>query len=363
MITRIRAALSSRVAVSSMLLSALRRLPVCALVCAATLARAQEAPDFLRGRTITIVVGSDAGAGHDAYGRLVGRHFGKHAPGGPNVIVQNQPGAGSLTMVNALAVSGAKDGSVIGAPQSSVAFERLLHILSPGGGAAQFDAMQINWLGVAAQDTFVALGWSKGRIRTTADFLTQDFVVSASGPNTDGYLVVTMLNKLLGARIRPITGYKGTGPQLLALERGEVDGAAMSFSTVAVQRPNLLRDKEIVILLQVGRERHGDLPDVPLLSDFMKTEEDRLVLSLIFDKYQMGRSFFLPPGVPQDRVEALRRAFDATMKDPALLAEAAAQKLEINPLSGAQAQALVARLYAAPDHLVRKARNLLAAAQ
>jgi len=116
-------------------------------------------------------------------------------------------------------------------------------------------------------------------------------------------------------------------------------------------------------LLQVGRERHADLPDVPLLSDFMKTEEDRLVLSLIFDKYQMGRSFFLPPGVPQDRVEALRRAFDATMKDPALLAEAAAQKLEINPLSGAQAQALVARLYAAPDHLVRKARNLLAAAQ
>jgi len=172
-----------------------------------------------------------------------------------------------------------------------------------------------------------------------------------------------MLNKLLGARIRPITGYKGTGPQLLALERGEVDGAAMSLSTVTVQRPNLLRDKEIVILLQVGRERHADLPDVPLLSDFMKSEEDRLVLSLIFDKYQMGRSFFLPPGVPHDRVEALRRAFDATMKDPALLAEAAAQKLEINPLSGAKAQALVARLYAAPDHLVRQARDLLAAAR
>ena len=334
-----------------------------ALACASMGASANAQQGVYSGKTITIVVGSDAGAGHDAYGRLVGRHIGKHIAGAPNVIVQNQPGAGSLTMVNALAVSGAKDGSVIGAPQSSVAFERLLHILSPGGAAAQFDATKLNWLGTAAQDTFVALGWGKGRIQSTSDLLSKEFVVSASGPNTDGYLVVTMLNKLLGTRIRPISGYKGTGPQLLALERGEVDGAAMSFSTVSVQRPNLLRDKDIVILLQVGREKHPDLRDVPLLSELMKTDEDRVVLSIIFDKYQMGRSFFVPPGVPEERVVALRRAFDATMKDSALLSEAAAQKLEVNALSGEDVQALVTRLYATPENLVKKARDLLAAAK
>ena len=226
-------------------------------------ASAQQVSDFYRGRNLTIVVGSDAGSGYDAYARLVGRHIAKHIPGNPVVIVQNQPGAGSITMANALSNSAAKDGATIGAPQSSVAFERLLHLLSPGGKTANFDATKLNWLGTVAQDTFVVLGWHKSKVSTTDEMLTKEFVIGTSGPNTDGSLIVAIMNRLLGTSIKLITGYKGTAAQLLALERGEIDGSSMAYATVSTLRPNLHEAKEISVILQIGRARHADLKSVP----------------------------------------------------------------------------------------------------
>ncbi len=328
------------------------------LMCAAT-ANAQTPTEFYRGKTLSIVVGSDAGSGYDAYARLVSRHIARHIPGAPNIIVQNHPGAGSVTMANQLANVSARDGTVIGAPQSSVAFERLLHLLGPGGKAANFDATKLNWLGTAAQDTFVVLGWHKSKVSTTQDMMTKEFVIGTSGPNTDGSLIVAVLNKLLDTKIKLINGYSGTAPQLLALERGEIDGSSMAYSTVLALRPNLHRDKEITVLLQIGRTKHPDLPDVAFLADMMKTDEDKAILSVIFDKYQMGRPFFAPPGVPAERVELLRKAFDATMKDPAFIAEAAQLHLELNPLPGSEVQALIERLYATPEPMARQARLLL----
>ena len=323
------------------------------------LAPAQSPADFYRGKTITLFVGSDAGSGYDAYARLVARHIVRHIPGNPAIIVQNQPGAGSITMANSLANLAATDGTAIGAPQSSVAFERLLYLLSPGGKTANFDATKLNWLGTVAQDTFVVLGWHKSKVKTTEDMLTKDFVVGTSGPNTDGSLIVAVLNKLLATKIRLITGYSGTAPQLLTLERGEIDGAAMAYSTVVTLRPDLHRDRQIPVLLQIGRQKHPELPDVAFLPELMKNDADRAIISIIFDKYQMGRPFFAPPGVPADRVAALRAAFDAAMKDPVLIAEAAQLKLELSPLPGVEVQALVHRLYAAPPDLVHNARLLL----
>ncbi len=322
-------------------------------------AAAQAPADFYRGKQINLVVGSDAGSGYDAYARLVSRHLGKHIPGNPAFVIQNQPGAGSITMANTLSNVGAKDGTAIGAPQSSVAFERLLHLLSPGGKTANFDATKLNWLGTVAQDTFVVLGWHLSKVKTTQDMLTKDFVIGTSGPNTDGSLIVAVLNKLLGTKIRLITGYSGTAPQLLALERGEIDGSSMAYGTVLTLRPNLHRDKEITVLLQIARQKHPDLPDVAFLPDLMKSDEDRAIVSVIFDKYQMGRPFFVPPGVPAERVALLRKAFDETMKDPALIAEAEQLKLEMSPLPGTEVQALIDRLYATPEPMVKKARMLL----
>ena len=173
-------------------------------------ALAQSPADFYRGKTINMVVGSDAGSGYDSYARLLARHIGRHIPGNPNIVVQNQIGAGSITMTNAVANVGARDGTVIGAPQSSVGVERLLHLLSPGGRTANFDATKLNWLGTIAQDTFVVLGWHKSKVRTAEDMLTKEFVIGTSGPNTDGSLIVAIINKLLGTKIRLITGYSGT---------------------------------------------------------------------------------------------------------------------------------------------------------
>ena len=329
------------------------------IVSAVHCARAQPSTDFYRSKTVNMVVGSDAGSGYDAYARLVARHIGKHIPGNPSIVVQNHPGAGSITMTNQLANVGSRDGATIGAPQSSVAFERLLHLLGPGGKAAAFDATKLNWLGTAAQDTFVVLGWHKSKVRTYNDMLTKEFVIGTSGPNTDGSLIVAVLNKLLGAKIKLINGYSGTAPQLLALERGEIDGASMAYSTLLTLRPNLHRDKEISVLLQIGRTKHPDLAEVAFLPDIMHSDEDRAIISVIFDKYQMGRPFFVPPGVPIERVEILRAAFDAVMKDSALIAEAAQLKLELSPLSGREVQALIERLYATPEPMVRQARQLL----
>ena len=329
------------------------------LLLGAASACAQAPADFYKGKTLSIVVGSDAGSGYDAYARLVSRHIAKHISGAPNIIVQNHPGAGSVTMANQLANAGAKDGTVIGAPQSSVAFERLLHLLTPGGKSANFDATKLNWLGTAAQDTFVVLGWHKSKVSTAEDMMTKEFVIGTSGPNTDGSLIVAVMNKMLGTKIKLINGYNGTAPQLLALERGEIDGSSMAYSTVLTLRPNLHRDKQITVLLQIGRAKHPDLQDVTLLSDLMKSDEDRAILSVIFDKYQMGRPFFAPPGVPQERVELLRKAFDDAMKDPALIAEAAQLHLELSPLPGKEVQSLIERLYATPEPMVRKARMML----
>jgi tripartite-type tricarboxylate transporter receptor subunit TctC len=335
------------------------KLAAALLVALALPAVAQTPADFYKGKTINLVVGSDPGSGYDAYARLLSRHLGKHIPGNPAFVVQNQLGAGSITMVNSVANTGARDGTVIGAPQSSVVVERLLHLLSPGGRTANFDATKLQWLGTMAQDTFVVLGWHKSKVQTAEDMLTKEFVIGTSGPNTDGSLIVAIINKLLGTKIKLITGYSGTAPQLLALERGEIDGSSMAYSTVLTLRPNLHRDKEISVLLQIGRQKHPDLADVALLDDLLKDPQDKAAVAIIFDKYAMGRPFFTPSGVPPERVALLRQAFDAALRDPALLAEADQQKLELSPLPGSEVQALVERLYASPEDLVKRARLLL----
>lgn len=305
-------------------------------------------------------VGSDAGAGYDAYARLIARHLGKYIPGAPTIIVRNMPGAGSLTMANFLVNQAPKDGTSIGAPQSSVAVERLLHLLSPDGKAAHFEATKLKWLGSATQDTFVLLAWHAVKAKSVQDMTNTEFVVGASGPNTDGSLVVATMNKMLGTRIKLVTGYRGTAAQLLAIERMEIDGAVMAYSTAATLRPDLRTSGKINVLLQIGEAPHPDLNGVPFLTDLLKSDDERAITSLLFAKYRMGRPYFVAPEVPEDRLAVLRNAFDAAIKDPDLLAEAKTQRLEIDPVGGAEVQALVQRLHGTPASLVQQARDIVA---
>src|SRR4051812_5433130 len=299
-------------------------------------ARAEPIAEFYAGKTISFYVGSEAGSGFDAYARLVARHLGKHIPGNPVIVVLNQPGAGSITMVNTLANISAKDGTAIGAPQSSALMEKLLHLVSAGGKAANFDAVALNWIGNAAQDVFVLFSWSEGKIKSFADLTQTEMLSGSAGPNTDGSLVAHALNNVFGTKIKLITGYSSSSGELLAMERGEIDGAALAYNSAVALRPDWVDQKKIRFLLQMGLTPEPRLADVPFALDLVKSEEERQVLELIFAKYQTGRPYFVAPGVPEERVAALRAAFDETVKDPGLLADAKTQRLEISPMTGGQ---------------------------
>jgi tripartite-type tricarboxylate transporter receptor subunit TctC len=307
-----------------------------------------------------MMIGSDAGSGFDIYARLLARHLADHIPGRPSIVPENLSTAGGIVMSDDVADRDPKDGTYIAVPQSSVAFERLLHLLSPDGGTARFDAAKLNWLGTTAQDVFVMIGSGASPVKTMAQLqAAPHYVVGASGPNTDGSILVALMNQMLGTHIKLVTGYSGASGELLAIERGEIDGAPMAFSSAITLRPNLLTDGKNQVMLQMGAAPRAGLKGVPFFADLVKTDADRAVLSLVFAKYEMGRPYFVAEGVPADRVALLRRAFDETMRDPAFLAEAKTMRLEVSPLGGDAVQKLIARLYAQPDDLVVRTRKLL----
>ena len=321
-------------------------------------ARAQPVAEFYKGKQVSVLVGSGAGGGFDAYARLVSRHLGDHIPGSPSVVVLNKPGAGSLTMVNGLVNAGPFDGATIGAPQSSAAVEELLHIGSKGGSAAKFKATALHWLGSATQDVFILFSWHASKIQSLDDLKRTEMLLGSSGPNTDGSLISNALNRILGTKIKLISGYQTSGAEMLAMERGELDGNAMAYASVATMRPDWIADGTIKVLAQMGMEPQPGL-DAPFVLDLVKNPDDRAVLELIFAKYQMGRPLFVPPGTPADRVAALRTAFDRTMADPKLLADADKMHLEVRAVSGKDVQAMVERLYKTPPALAQRARDAL----
>jgi tripartite-type tricarboxylate transporter receptor subunit TctC len=320
---------------------------------------ADPVADFYKGKQISLYIGTDVGGGYDVYGRILARHLGKHIPGNPTVVVRNMPGAGSLTMGNFIANVGPKDGTALAAPQSSLAVEGLLHLASAGGKAANFDATKLNWIGNAAQDVFVLFAWHAAKAKSVADLATTELALGAAGPNTDGALVAAALNKVLGTKIKLVVGYQSSAAHMLAMERGELDAAALAYTSLTTMRPDWIRDEKVRLLVQCGVNPHPDLKHVPFVLDLVKSAQDRQVLELIFSKYQIGRPFFVASGVPADRVAALRTAFDAAMKDPELLADSRQSRVEISPMSGAQVQAMVEKLYGAPQPLVARAREIL----
>jgi tripartite-type tricarboxylate transporter receptor subunit TctC len=273
--------------------------------------------------------------------------------------VRNMPGSGGLTMANHIANIGAKDGTIVGISQSTIAFEGLLHLVSAGGKAAQFEADKLTWIGSAAQSTFLVAAWHTAKAKSFADLATTELILGSSGLNTDGALITAALDKVLGTKIRLVPGFQSGSGQVLALERGEIDAAALEYSTISAMRPDWIRDGKLRFLVQCGLRRLVDLPDVPFALDYVKSPEDRQVLELIFSKYQFGRPYVAAPGIPANRATALRSAFDQAMKDPALLAEAQKQHLNISPMSGIEVQTMVEQLYRTPQSVKERAREIL----
>jgi tripartite-type tricarboxylate transporter receptor subunit TctC len=278
-----------------------------------------------------------------------------HIPGQPTVIVQNQPGAGSLTMTNQLYASGPFDGTVIGAPFNGLPTTPLLQ---PGG--ARFDATRLNWIGSSNRETQVTYVWHTAPVQNIAELAEKELVVGAQAPGSTQYDFPILANRLFGFKFKVITGYESTPKIHLAMERGEVHGnGATNWSTLKLLNSNWLEEKKVKAIAQWSLNRHPELTDVPMILDLAKSEADRQALRLALARLEFGRPFFLPPNVPPERVEALRRAFDATMRDPAFLTETEKLKIEVEPLTGEQVATLVAEAYATPADTVARVREAM----
>ena len=316
--------------------------------------------DFFVGKQMSLLIGTTAGGGYDAYGRLLARHISRHIPGNPAVVAKNMPGAGGLTAANYLYNRGPKDGTEILIVQNGLPFERLFQTLSPEGKNALFDATKFGWIGSATQTVFVTVTWHASGVRTLQDAMAKETILGASTPSADSYILAMLSNNLLGTRFKVVHGYAGATEVSLAVENGEVQGeAGKDWTTLTATKPQWIRDKLIHILVQMGMNAHPDLKGVPMAIELAKSPDDREIMEVVFAKYGMARPFFTAPGVPSERLALLRRAFDATMSDPVVIAEATKLGMEVSPVRGEAVEALVTKMMATPDGLAARARDVL----
>jgi tripartite-type tricarboxylate transporter receptor subunit TctC len=314
---------------------------------------AQTVEQFYKGRTVSIVVGFATGGAYDPYARLLARHLPNHLPGAPAIVIKNMQGAGSVLAANHVYNVSPKDGSELGVIAGSAAIEPVF-----GNKSTQFNGQKFTWLGSANNEIAGCLAWHATPFHTAEDLFQQEMITGASGASNLEF--PTAMNTVLGTKMKLVRGYAGPAAILLAVERGEVQGMCGMINTiVGTQRPDWIRDKKVRILMQIGLERTARMGSAPFVMDYAKSEDDKRVLRLIFGWTIMGRPFLAPPGIPEDRRAALIKAFDATMKDPAFLEEAAKQRLEIDPIGGAQIDAFLADVYGTPKSLVERAAKIL----
>jgi tripartite-type tricarboxylate transporter receptor subunit TctC len=307
---------------------------------------AQSVADFYRGKTITMAVGTSPGGDYDLRMRMVARYIGRYIPGNPTIIATNMPGAGQMLVANWLAGVAPKDGTVIVALSQNLPVSQ-----ATGASGVKYDVRQFNWIGNTTDSPNVINSWYTTGIRTIGDVMQRELVVGATGIASGSYLYPHALNTLVGTKFKIVTGYPGGNDINLAMERGEVGGrGSNSWASWKSTRPQWLAEKKVYILVQVGVRRNPELPDVPTLQELAHNDLDRQVLTFISADTAISRPLVTNAGVPRERVEALRRAFDATMKDADFLAEAAKTKTDIGPMSGEEAQRIAtATIEASPE--------------
>lgn len=327
-----------------------RYLAAALLFAGASLGTASAQEDFYAGKQINLIIGADVGAGFDAYARLLATHMSKFIPGNPRIVPQNMPAAGGLQATNFLYNVAPKDGLTIGALQRTAAQAPL-----QGQPGADYDASEFNWLGSLASEIGVCVADASSPVQRFEDLFEHELIVPGSA-QSDSELHPRIFNNIFGTKFEVITGYAGGAQLRLALEQGEVDGrCGWSWSSLKQQQPDWIEDGRINILVQTGFERDPDLPDVPLAFDFVTSEEQRQILNFHFARQLMGRPYAIPPGVPEDRVQILRDAFDAMIADPEVQADFAAHGELLLPTSGVQVQAMVDDFYAMSPDLLEKA--------
>lgn len=303
---------------------------------------------FYHGKNLLLIVGSVAGGGYDVYARLLARHFDRHVPGHPAMIVQNMMGASSLTMTNHLYNSAARDGTVIGASNRDVFLEPLF-----GNASTRFEPLKFGWIGSMNQDVLTCYAWHTSGVSSLADVRKKALVMGTTSATSK--LRLQQVGDAIGVRFNVISGYKGSNDIGLAMERGEVEGTCTgSLASLKSAHKDWMDGKLINIFLQLAIKSHPDLLNIPLVTDIALSDDDRQAMELIFAAGSWGRPITAPPEVPEDRLRALRSAFDLTMQDPLFLAEAKKSDIEILPLSGKTIEELLRRVLDTPKRIVDK---------
>jgi tripartite-type tricarboxylate transporter receptor subunit TctC len=315
-------------------------------------ASAQSVEEFYKGKTVTIMIGYGPGGTDDVWARLLAKYMPEHIPGKPTVVASNVPGAGSLLLTNQIYNTQPKDGTVIGLINRGVPFEPLL-----GGVGTRFDPMKFNYIGSPDRDTPACAVRMDAPVQTMQELLTKEYIVGATGSGSDSQLYPEVLANMLGVKMKIVQGYPGSRDILLAMERGEVQGGCVSYDTIV--RDIMYREKRSRLLFQAALKPDDRMPEVPMINDLAKTPEQKQALELFLQRTLVGRPFVMAPGVPAERVEAIRKAFLAALKDPAFAADARVAGVNIHYVSPAELMKIISDSYASPPAVVANVKKAL----
>ena len=320
--------------------------------------RADPIADFYHGRTISLILSAGAGGGYASYALAFAPYFSAHIPGHPQIIIQNMPGGGGIRAMLHLDSVAPKDGTTLGLVHSSVPFAPIYGIK-----AASFDPRNMNWIGSIDASTGICVAWHGSGIATWQDLMDKPFVVGGSGAGSQMETMPVMLDKLFGARLKVISGYKGGNDIYLAMERGEIQGRCGGLiSSINSTRPDWFAKKLVNVPIQIAAARNPLFPDAPAIMEFAKDERTRKILQLILAPLEMDRPILAPPGVPEERVAALRGAFHAAMNDPAFIAEAEKDHLEIREVNGRRIEEILSDAFAMPPEIAKAATEAMGTA-
>jgi tripartite-type tricarboxylate transporter receptor subunit TctC len=328
-----------------------------AMMCGSvTAASADDIADFYRGKRVTLLIGFGAGGGYDIYARMFGRFVGAHIPGNPTIVPQNMPGAGSRGAANWLATIAPRDGSVIACLGQATPTDQALE--QPG---VKFDSRKFNWIGNLSLHNNIMFVSSASGVSTLAQAKTKPLAIGASGATSPSVLYPQVSNNLLGTKFKIIAGYRSGADINFAVDRHEVDGRGSdSWASMKATHPDWLRDHVINILFQVGPHRAPDLPDVPLWTELADNDDQRQVLEILSADVAVGRPILTTPDVPAERVQALRKAFDDTMRDPQFLEAAQQANMEFIPMGGEELQQLVGTIVAPAPRVLAMVKDAIA---
>lgn len=315
---------------------------------------ADPVEEFYKGKTVSLIISQPAGGDYDTRARIVARYLPRFVPGQPSMIAQNMPGGGGLRAANYLANIAAKDGTVVAALDQQIALSQAFR-----QQGVEYDVTRFSFIGNTSSSPIVLVSWHTSPVKSFKDALTSELIIGGTGASSASVVMPRMLNVLLGTKFKIVSGYPGGNEIYLAMEKGEIAGrATQNWSGWKSQKSDWIRDRKINLLAQTGSKPHPELPDVPLLADFAKSDDDRRILEIYLAPVEVARPILFGPDVPAERVAAFRKAFDAMVADTGFKAEADKLKIEIEATGGAEVQKTIERILKSPPHLIARAKEL-----